>query len=369
MDFGSIDFSAANALIREAVESGVVPGASLTIRTSTHPLHNYAVGRAELRPKERAANVDTAWDLASLTKVLATTPIAMALVDSGQLDIDAPIAAVFPSLPNSITAGHLLSHSSGFPAWIPMIEEASIGHERDAGTRDRILEIAKQASIASPPGQRHVYSDVGFMVLCALLEHLTGDRLDVLFERSVRVPSGVDLRWGSADAAATEDCPYRKRVVRGEVHDMNAWLMGGVSSHAGLFGSSSAVAALSAWQLRAFRGESSEGLNPAVVRRFFSEKGPGSHRLGWDGVSKGGSAGSLWPKDGVGHLAFTGCSVWMAPRQDIVVAFCTNRVHPEIEGGATPDAPLHPRYEAFRALRKALHTVIVEALSVSSHWP
>jgi len=369
VDIGHIDFSAVDALLSEAVQSGVFPGASVSIRNSTQRLHEFSVGQAEIRPRMRDVTRDTVWDLASLTKVLATTPIAMAMVAAGDLDLDAPIQRALPDAPKGLTAAHLLTHTSGLPAWQPMQEAVSKDEAQTEIARQKIFKVAMQAVPVGSPGSTYVYSDLGFMTLAALLETIGGDRLDALFERYVRAPSGVDLRWGWAEAAATEDCPYRERVVVGEVHDLNAWLMGGVSAHAGLFGSVGAVADAAAWQLRAYRGETREGLSPSVVQRFFSAQAVGSHHLGWDGVSEGGSAGPMWPKNGVGHLAFTGCSLWLAPRQDIVVAFCSNRVHPEIEGGAVPDAPIHPRYAAFRALRPVLHSVIVEALGASSHWP
>ena len=121
--------------------------------------------------------------------------------------------------------------------------------------------------------------------LCALLEKLGGERLDALQRRALPDP---ELRWGWPGAAATEDCPLRGRVVVGEVHDLNAAVMGGRAPHAGLFGSVRGVAAAAAWQLRAFQGHH-EGLPPGLVRQAFCQQGPGSHRLGWDGVTPGAS--------------------------------------------------------------------------------
>ena len=369
MDDGIVDFSAVDALIREAVDSGVVPGACLSIRRSRQSLHNYAVGRAEVRPRQREASLDTVWDLASLTKVLATTPIAMAMVADKRLNLNEPIQRFFSEAPDGVTASHLLSHTSGMLAWLPMVEHVKRGEMSTDAQRRLILKLAMEQPTSAAPGEQYVYSDLGFITLCALLEKVSDQPLDELFDVYVRQPSGVDLRSGWPNAAATEDCPHRKQVVVGEVHDLNAWLMGGISSHAGLFGTAASVAAVAAWQLRAYGGEDDEGLRPEVVKAFFDARYVGSHRLGWDGVSPNGSAGPLWPKDGVGHLAFTGCSIWMAPKQDIVVTFCSNRIHPEIEGGAVPDAPIQPRYTAFRALRQAIHTMIVKSLVASSRWP
>ena len=372
MDTQRIDpavFAAADALLVEAVADGVVPGASYCVRGAGTVHHCFSVGQAEVRPRVRPVTDDTAWDLASLTKVLAATPIAMALVHGGRLSPDDAVTDWVAGAPAGVTVGQLMSHSSGLPPWLAYADILGLEGACSADKRSAILAHAASTATQALPGEQYRYSDIGFLVLCAVLERAGAAPLEDLFEQYVVRPSGVDLRWGWAEAAATEDCPVRKRVIVGEVHDLNAWLMGGVSTHAGLFGTASSVAALAAWQLRAFNGADAEGLSPAVVRQFFTAEGAGSHRWGWDGVSPGGSAGAQWPKDGVGHLAFTGCSVWMAPQQDCVVALCTNRVHPVIEGGAVPDAPIHPRYAAFRALRPALHTEIVTALVGCSAWP
>ncbi len=366
---GQRSFAEVDRLLDEAVSSGTIPGASYCVRSSTSVHWTYSTGSAELRPKPRVATDSTAWDLASLTKVLATTPIAMALVDAGILSVGDHVRRWLPECEPDIKIAHLLSHSSGMPAWEPLTSALPESIPGTPEAREAALAFARKMSPLAAAGERYAYSDIGFLMLCDVLERASGERLDVLFERFVRQPSGVDLRWGWPDAAATEDCPRRGRVVVGEVHDLNAWLMGGVSSHAGLFGTAQAVAALGAWQLRAFLGETGEGLAPGVVRSFIQTPGAGSHRLGWDGVSPGGSAGPLWPDDGFGHLAFTGCSLWVAPRQDCIVALCTNRIHPIVEGGAKPGAPPHPRYRAFKQLRIDVHTAIVTALKRYSAWP
>ena len=362
-----IAFNDVDALLNGAVESGTVPGISLCVRTQTTGLHRHTAGMAELRPERRHATDDTIWDLASLTKVLATTPIAMALVADGRLDPHAPVAEQLSDVPDGITAAHLLSHSGGLAPWAPLFEDVDPSQTK-AGRSAMLLAARRVASVA-PPGERYAYSDLGFLTLCALLERVGGASLDVLYECFVRGPSGVDLRFAWPGAAATEDCPIRGHVVVGEVHDLNAWMMGGVSAHAGLFGSAAAVAEAAAWQLRSWAGEDTAGLDPDTVSMFFGAVGAGSHHWGWDGVSDGGSAGPLWPRDGVGHLGFTGCSIWIAPRQDLIVALTSNRVHPIIEGGAVPDAPIHPRYAAFKRLRPAIHTAVVRAMMSDCRWP
>ena len=364
-----MNFAEVDSLLSSAVKDGVVPGISVSVRADGREVHAASFGHAELRPNQRSADENTVWDLASVTKALGTTPIAMALVGEGLLDLHAQIQDRLPDVAPGITAAHCLAHVSGLPKWDPMWETFGLGGAGTNELREKVLFRAQTRPVIAQPGDSYVYSDMGFLTLGALLEEVGGDRLDGLYERYVRGPSGVDLRWGWPEAAATEDCPNRGQVIRGEVHDLNAWMMGGVSSHAGLFGTCRSMALAAEWQLRAWQGDSETGLVPGVVRQFWSHSAVGSHHLGWDGVSaSGSSAGPKWPLDGVGHLGFTGCSVWIAPRQGVVVAMASNRVHPLIEGGAVPDAPIHPRYTAFRRLRPAVHTAIIDALECGSGW-
>lgn len=350
------------ALLDDALAQGWMAGCAVCVRTPDRVLWRYEAGAAELRPRARPVAPDQAWDLASLSKVLATTPLWMRWAGRGW-DLDAPITNWLPDAPAGVTVRHCLQHSSGLPAWRPLFEEVAASGRAwgTAATRAWVMAAARTTPVTAPPGTKHTYSDLGFLLLGALAEHVGGDRLDRLIEQEVRAQHGADLRWGWPGAAATEDCPVRGGVVVGTVHDLNAAVMGGIAPHAGLFGSATAVAEAAAWQLRAWCGDTSTGLDPAVVRHFWSAVGPGSHRLGWDSPTPGAcSAGPRWPLDGVGHLGFTGCSVWIAPREERIVVVLSNRVHPDIEGGARPGAD-GPRTRAFRALRPALHTAIWES--------
>ncbi len=360
------------AVLDAAVADGTIPGWALCVRSSRAVDFAGHGGRAELRPRSRPVAEDQPWDLASLTKVLATTPLCLALVADGTLSLDSELQRFLPGVPAGLCVRHCLSHSSGLPPWAPLYEDVladGLAWGSDAA-RERVVTQVLRTQLTAAPGTRHAYSDLGMLLLGRLLEVVGGDRLDRLWEPLVRRPSGADLRWGWPGAAATEDCPLRRRVIVGEVHDLNAAVMGGIAAHAGLFGSASAVAAFAAWQLRAWQGSGEEGLDPDLQRRAWSAPGPGSHHLGWDGVSQPGStAGARWPADGVGHLGFTGASLWVAPRQDVIACLCTNRVHPTIEGGALPGQPPGPRTQAFRALRPAVHDAVVDALAASGRWP
>ncbi|MFT5685716.1 MAG: CubicO group peptidase (beta-lactamase class C family) [Myxococcota bacterium] len=364
----SDSWSAVTALLEEGVSEGLFPGGAVCVRDAGEERFVAAVGQAELAPNPRSVTLSTPWDLASITKVLGTTPLAMRFVGQGLLDLDAPIADRIPDAPAGVTAAHCLSHTSGLPPWRALFE--TLSDQATWGSpevRSEGLRLARTMPVTAPPGERYAYSDLGFMLLCALLEHIGGERLDALWHREVGEHCGADLRWGWPTAAATEDCPVRGRVIVGEVHDLNTAVLGGVSSHAGLFGPVQAVAAAAAWQLRAFQG-ADEGLQPEVVRRFWTQKAAGSHRLGFDSPTPGvTSAGPRWPLDGVGHTGFTGGCLWVAPRQGIVAALCTNRVHPVVEGGSVPGAT-GPKTIAFRRFRPRLFTAVVDALYAEGRW-
>lgn len=366
---GQPDFSMVVEAIDEALTRGAAAGVSVSVRSLAGVDWSTDRGLAQVCPRRRHVVTGQVWDVASLTKVLATTSICMKLVDEGVLELDAPLQDCLPGAPAGVTPRLCLSHASGWPAWRRLFDEV-LDADRPWGTattRQWVMEQAWTTPLEAPPGTRHRYSDIGMLALGAYLERRTGQRLDLLWHDRVGNLLNLDLRWGWPGAAATEDCPVRGRVVVGEVHDLNAAVMGGIAPHAGLFGSARAVTGLGLEVLRCRRGGG--WVRPGVIDTFFSHEGPGSHRLGWDGVTPGGSsAGPRWPLDGVGHLGFTGCSLWLAPRQGVAVALLANRVHPVVEGGSVPGAPLHPRYRCFKALRPQVHTAVVEALEAAGAW-
>ena len=307
-----------------------IPSASVAVEVDGARVLHATEGHARVSP-DQPARLHQAYDLASVTKALVTTPVAARLVADGQLDLHAPVQEVLPDVPTGITAAHLLTHSSGYPAWNKLYRHATEGWGL-VTSRRAIIGAARRTPLVDTPGAREIYSDVGFLVLLDLLEVLGGDRLDRLFHRWVVEPAGVrDLGWGWPGAAATEDCAERSGVVQGTVHDLNCAAMGGVSSHAGLFGTASAVARLGTALLEAARGVDN-GLPGAGLRALMALDGPGSHCGDFDRISAGyTSTGSFFPPDTVGHLGFTGTSVWLVPSRRAAVVVLTNRVHPSVE--------------------------------------
>jgi CubicO group peptidase (beta-lactamase class C family) len=358
-------WQALQGLIQAGAQRRLYSGAALCVIQHGQVQTELQAGRSSLLAPSEPVVSDTPFDLASLTKVLAAAPLTLVLADQGRLELDAPLRALLPEAPAGVTARHCLQHSSGLPAWDRLFDHAAQEQRPwgTAATRAWALARICATPLEAAPGVRHRYSDLGMILLAGALEVAGGDRFERLWAREVQPLHGADLRWGWPGAVATERCPLRRQLLRGEVHDLNCAVLGGISAHAGLFGSARSVAQAGAWWLRA--AEDGSGLSSALAREAFSCAGPGSHRLGWDGITAGASAaGPRWPLDGVGHLGFTGTSLYLAPRQGLSVALLTNRVHPVVEGGAVPGAPLHPRYAAFKALRREVHTAVLQALDL-----
>ncbi len=333
--------------LTESAHQHGVPGAALVVVVDGQIVVNAHTGMARLAPPEPVTS-DQVWDLASVTKALAGATVTAALVERGTLSLDTIVADWLPQVDLRVRLRHLLQHSSGYPAWLPLYELVTDAWGSPAA-RSVILEAARRAPLVQPPGHRHLYSDIGFLVLCSLLEEAGGARLDELFDTLVARPfQAGSLSWGWPGAAASEDCPVRGQVVQGLVHDLNCSAMGGISTHAGLFGTAKGVAEL-ADALRVAATTLSELPSMAA---FWSEKGPGSHRCGWDGVSRGGytSTGRWFPDDAVGHLGYTGTSIWVVPSRRTTVALLTNRVHPR------------DHKAGIRALRPVIHDAVATAL-------
>jgi len=313
------DDRAVTELLERAVHEGVFPGAVLLVADAGQPIYVHACGHAQLVPEagRRPATRDTVYDLASLTKPLATTLLSMRLHEAGLLDLDAPAQRLLPELVHARPrVRDLLAHAAGFPTHRPYWE-----HPR-ARTREDIYDLACREPLEYEPGTRSVYSDVGFLVLGRLIERLAGARLDVLVQ--ALLPDGP--AYGpAADAAATELGPDGTPLV-GIVHDENARAMEGVAPHAGLFGTADDVHAA----LGALLGDTL--VTGRTRERFFALAGvPASTwGLGWDHPAQSGysAAGSRLPRQAVGHLAFTGCSIWMDPVRPFWVVLLSNRIHP-----------------------------------------
>lgn len=325
--------AAVRDLLESWVERGAFPGAVAAFGRRDGPTHVVPAGRLSWAPGSPPAGADTLYDLASLTKVLATTAMAMVLVDEGRLALDAPVGDLVPAFAgpgkDDVTVWHLLTHSSGLPAGAPLYRELRGG--------DAFVEAIAEMELEYAPGSRSVYSDLGFVLLGAALERAAGEPLESFVRRRVFAPLGMDdttFRPGPEllpRIAPTEEDPWRGRLVRGEVHDENAWAMGGVAPHAGLFGTASDVGRFARLALGGGELDGRRLVSAETLARFTERAGiPGSDRaVGWDTKSAvGSSAGELFSPRSYGHLGFTGTSLWIDPERGIYAVLLTNRVHP-----------------------------------------
>jgi len=339
------------AVLAAAVTERVFPGAIVEVGTRSGPADTVTCGHLTYEASAAAVTADTIYDLASLTKVLATATLAAAAIARGELALTDRVAAWVPAWAGSdrrdVTVQHLLAHASGLPAHRP--------YYLSLGDAAAIAQAICIEPLEYAPGTRSVYSDAGFMLLGRILEQAGGATLDAQFEtwRAAHVADASPLGYRPpADwigrTAPTEDDPWRRRLLRGEVHDENAAVMGGVAAHAGLFGTAGAVGAVARWWMRM--------ADTSTLHRRFLERGaaPGSSRaLGWDTMLPTSSCGTRMTATAVGHTGFTGTSLWLDRDRDRYVVVLSNRVHPSRRG------------EAMQRVRPALHDALAADLARS----
>jgi CubicO group peptidase (beta-lactamase class C family) len=313
----------------DALAQAACPAIVCEVGRASGPLWRDALGCLSYDSDAPACQATTVFDLASLTKVIATTSLVMQQVRAGTLQIDTPVQPWLPEWNDAayteVTWGHLLDHSSGLPAHLRDWEQA---HDA-ASLRTTLLKVP----LERPVGASSVYSDTGFMVLGCALERLVGASLDRQWDQlwSRNLPwLGYTPPRDTWDAIApTEQDPWRGRVLQGEVHDERAAVMGGVAPHAGLFGAVDAVGLFASTVLQSFQSETWLA-DPTLMRAFAAKRGvAGSSRaLGWDTMLPTSSCGTRLSPSAIGHTGFTGTSLWIDWERDLYVVILTNRVHP-----------------------------------------
>lgn len=323
------------ATLDSAIGAGAAPGAVLAISVRGERFV-YGTGHLGIGDSTRP-DAGTLYDMASLTKVIALTTVAMMAVNDGKLDLDAPVVSYLPEFGRglgpkaAVTVRDLLLHDSGLPAHRRLWEETFVRKGAILRTVTSDLERA--------PGVQMVYSDLGAITLMAILEKQYGQRIDALFAERVAKPLGLvrtrflppkSWRW---DIAPTENDPWRGHILRGEVHDENAGRLGGISGHAGLFSTADDLLRFTEWALAGSRGESIPGELPPPAEfatwTIAQDHPAGSSRgLGWDTPSGRSSSGTIMSARSFGHTGFTGTSIWIDPPRETIIILLTNRVHP-----------------------------------------
>jgi CubicO group peptidase (beta-lactamase class C family) len=330
-----------NHLLIEGIDQGVYTAAVALVGLKGECLWQGAAGRVSREPQATPATSETVFDLASLTKPLATALGLMLLVDEGNLGLDATLGDVLaaPWLPpdkRPLTLRSLLAHQAGLPAWRPFYREVL---QAPPDQRPGLLaRLAAAAPLESPPDTATVYSDLGFMLLQAGVEAAAGAGLDEFCRDKLYRPLGLPILGfnplaqpglSSLSYAATEPGLIPGRPNCGEVHDENAWAAGGVAGHSGLFGRGPEVFRLLAALYRAYQGHAGPPFQTATVRQFLTPVAGSARALGFDTPNppNPGAAGRYFSPGSVGHLGFTGTSFWLDLELGQMVILLTNRVH------------------------------------------
>ena len=348
-----IDFARAADVVQRGVEERAFPAAVVEVGTRGEVLWQQAFGRLDYDPDSAPTQNSTIFDLASLTKVMATTSLVMRLVERGALGLHHPIRRWIPEWRgkdrDDVTLRSLLTHSSGLTAWLPFY--------RDHTGRQEFQHAICSLPLEYPPDTQAIYSDLGFMLLGFIVEDAGGDSfrdqaiqlLSTLTSAPLMFNPPAQLR---RSIAPTEHDPWRGRRLIGEVHDENCWALGGAAGHAGLFGTAQAVGDFARVMLAALKGTDARLAGADTVRLFVkrSAAATGSRALGWDTMLPTSSCGTKMSTSAFGHTGFTGTTLWIDPEREVYVVLLTNRVNPTREN------------TAIQQIRPALHDAVMSAL-------
>jgi len=351
-----------NNLMQEAVAENIFPGGVLLVSTADSILFFEAYGYADLF-SGRPMTKDTVFDLASLTKPLATTLAVMQLVSQQKLNLDQPLESILPRFKDSdksrISVRHLLCHNSGLPDYRPyyqLLDKLPQNIRKNA-----LKDLLVKEPLINPVGEKVLYSDLGFMVLNWAVEQVSTKRLDKFVNAEIYSRLGLAnlffVELGSelhhVEFAATERCSWRNILLEGVVHDENAYVVGGIEGHAGLFGTAGDVYHLLKALLAEYHGRSADVLfGKELVQTFLNRHENTDRALGFDTpAANGSSCGRYFTQNSVGHLGFTGTSFWVDLDRRVIVILLTNRVHPSRDN------------LKIKAFRPKLHDMVITQLN------
>ncbi len=368
-------FSSAFSVLKNAIADGVFPAASAAVTQGEKLVVLNSFGHFTYEANSSPVPPATLFDLASVTKAVASTTMAMLLYERGLLELEAPVSGVVPEFladtcgePDSrrrdVTFRMLLAHSSGLPAYEKLFLKQQ--------SREDLLRTAFTTSLSTDPGSHAEYSDIGFIILGAALDRIAGESLDAFCQREIfgplgmvnttfnppkksraKIPPTADERLGNESAAGAGPMPrstFRQRIIQGEVHDENASVLGGVAGHAGLFSNAEEMARFAHTLLQ----EGSPILRRETIALFTSrESVPAgtSRALGWDTPSSPSQSGKYFSPRSFGHLGYTGTSLWIDPDRRLSITLLTNRTWPDCTN------------QAIRQVRPKFHDAVAEALN------
>jgi len=356
-------------ILLEGIQAQVFPGAVLFVRHQGHIRFHQAVGLTSGLPDAHPVQPQTIYDVASLTKPLATASAILLLVQDGLLDLANPLNALLQETKGcplgQVVLKDILCHQSGLPWWRPFYQSFPPSLPSEVTSRQQrvkaFLELILKEPVEAFFPPKSVYSDLGYMVLGFVVERMTNQSLADVCQSRIFGPlharplgyRGQNVTEKSGPlieaCAPTEQDPWRGRLLQGEVHDENAFALGGIAGHAGLFGTAEAVGQVTTAWLEGYKG--SPGLfDSHLVKQFVQAQAGTSWALGWDTPSQPSSSGQWFSPESFGHLGFTGTSIWIDPIRDLEVIFLSNRVHPTRDN------------QAIKAFRPKLHDAIIQEL-------
>ncbi len=325
-------FAEVDAAVRDGIRRGLYPGAVVVIGRKDSILYSRGYGRYTWSPASKAPDVDsTLWDIASITKVVATAATAMRLVDQERLKLDDPVRRYLPrfsgGLKNQVTVRMLLDHTSGLKSYVPL-------YRRARGSRARAIDLLYAQPLLRAPGDSAEYSDLNALLLGMIIEKVTGTKLDTAARREVFQPLEMTQTMYRPPARLRRRIVpsgmWQGRPVPGDVNDQNAVAFGGVAGHAGVFSTASDLARFAQVWLRAGAGPDGTWVRKGTIDQFLT-KGPrsGTRMLGWDTPDLEGEEpsiyGTLISRAAYGHTGFTGTELWVDPSHDLFLVFLTNR--------------------------------------------
>jgi len=341
-------------LLRQAIEQRAFPGASVAVTHLGKVVALKAFGRFTYEKDAPPVTTASIFDIASVSKVVATTSMAMILYERGMLDLDIPVVGVLPEFAGKdasrreVTFRMLLAHTSGLPAYEKLFLRAT--------TKDAVLNAAFGVPLRNQPGTHAAYSDIGFILVGVALERIAQEPLDQFCQREVFGPLSMShtafnppSAWKSGIPPTANDQSFRNRIIQGEVQDENASVMGGVAGHAGVFSTATDLAKFAHVMLNG----GTPNVRPETVTVFTRRENlpDGTSRaLGWDTQSNPSQSGKHFSQSSFGHLGYTGTSLWIDPKRRLSVTLLTNRTWPDCSN------------LAIKEVRPKFHDAVVEAL-------
>jgi CubicO group peptidase (beta-lactamase class C family) len=351
-------FREAFQVLNDAIAQRTFPAASIAVTSRGKLVALKAFGRFDYEPDSPPVTTTSVFDLASVSKAVATTSMAMILYQRGLLDLEAPIAAIVPEFAEpggssadprrrDVTMHMLLAHSSGLPAYEKLFLKTTAEAE--------LLAAAFTSPLAADPESRAEYSDIGFIILGVALERIADEALDRFCQRELFGPLGMahtaynpPAAWRASIPPTADDRSFRHRVIQGEVQDENASVLGGVAGHAGLFATAEDLATFAHVMLQAGGPVRPETL-ALFTRRECSPAGT-SRALGWDTPSSPSQSGKFFSASSFGHLGYTGTSLWIDPERKLSITLLTNRTWPDCTN------------QAIKQVRPIFHDAVAAAL-------